>query len=844
MRQTYLLLLLGLFAYGIGLEAQSAPPTPPVLPALSENNSSTGLTIAQQASADKPFSVIGPAGALLGDRSGKYEVWIFPWKIFSGMRMTANMDGYPVPIDVNDHAAEIDVKPDHTTLMYSHANFTVRQTMMAPKQSADGTGVLIFYQIQAVRPMTLTFSFEPNMQRMWPAPSDGSVEPEWVKNSSGDSGGSGFYILHQNFPDHAAALAMPSAQPGILQPYQERAHTWPLQFVLRFDPAKDSATTFPLLITFANTKQAATKAALAESLLALDQGAMASVQANANYYREFTAQHASIETPDEHLNQAFSWAEVSVDQLRVESKPDRTEEAFAGGFVGSGDSARPGFGWFFGRDALWSLYAINSYGDLPGARGELEFLMHHQRADGKIMHEWSQTADLVEWKSVAYEFASADSTPLLQMVVNDYFKISGDEAFLRSHWKELMLAWTYETTHDSSDGIYNNSSGTGWVESWIPQPQQELYLAAVDEQASLAFANLAKTLGHTSEAEQATQRAARLRDVIEKEYYLPQTGFYAFSRNADGTTDNTATTYPSVAWWDGDYALEHTDKVLSRWASSEFSTDWGARSVGDQESVYDPISYHQGTVWPLFTGWLAVAEYRNNQPLAGYQSLMQNANLTWSQDLGSVTELLSGAFYQGLGRSDAHQLWSSAMVISPVLRGMFGLQWDVPHHTLGITPHLPADWAGATVHRLPFGKSTLDLTFARRGQELIVNVMGPASSDVLLHSESAGAKVEGHELHIPLPTVEAAFSEQLPKFGSATQQMKILHETISEQGLELTLSAPSSSHQTISLRENRAGLHLHSAEAQLGSSTNGLRDAEVVFPAGNGYVTKVVRISW
>jgi len=57
---------------------------------------------------------------------------------------------------------------------------------------------------------------------------------------------------------------------------------------------------------------------------------------------------------------------------------------------------------------------------------------------------------------------------------------------------------------------------------------------------------------------------------------------------------------------------------------------------------------------------------------------MQNADLTWSQDLGSVTELLSGRFFQPLGRSSAHQLWSSAMVISPVVRGLLGLTWDVP----------------------------------------------------------------------------------------------------------------------------------------------------------------------
>ena len=112
MRQIYLLLvLLGLggdLTDAIGSQVQPVPPTLAVLPVLPENDSAPGLTISQQTTADKPFSVIGPAGALLGDQSGKYEAWVFPWKIFSGMRMTVNMDDYPVPIDVNEHAAEID----------------------------------------------------------------------------------------------------------------------------------------------------------------------------------------------------------------------------------------------------------------------------------------------------------------------------------------------------------------------------------------------------------------------------------------------------------------------------------------------------------------------------------------------------------------------------------------------------------------------------------------------------------------------------------------------------------------------------------------------------------------
>ena len=80
---------------------------------------------------------------------------------------------------------------------------------------------------------------------------------------------------------------------------------------------------------------------------------------------------------------------------------------------------------------------------------------------------------------------------------------------------------------------------------------------------------------------------------------------------------------------------------------------------------------------------------------------MQNAGLTWAQDPGAVTELLSGQFFAPLGRSTSHQLWSSAMVISPVLRGLFGLEWDAAANKLTITPSLPAQWDKAALHHVP-----------------------------------------------------------------------------------------------------------------------------------------------
>jgi len=804
-----------------------------------EQSEGISLSISREAVPNKPFSVVGPRGALLGRQNGEFEAWIFPWKILSGMHIMANMEHYPVPIDVNRHAGWIDVKPERTTITYSHANFTVKQIMMAPQRSPEGTGILVLYKIEAVRPMTLTFSFDPVLQRMWPAESGDHPDSEWVPTE----GKSGFYILRDTFADHYAALAMPHSEPGILPPYQERAAIWPLQFVLHFDPQKDRNLLFPLLVTFADHTNAISKETAAKSLEALDNGVEATYPANQRYYRDFLSQHTKIETPDIDLNAAFSWAEVAIDQLRVETTDEK--QALTAGFVASGDAARPGFGWFFGRDALWTLYAVNSYGDFKTTREEIEFLLSRQRADGKIMHEWSQTAGLVDWKSLPYEYASSDATPLLQMAVDDYLKISGDRDFIRVHWDALVKAWQFETSHDSADGIYNNDEGSGWVESWVPSmPHQEIYLAALDEQANLAFSDIAQSTEHNELAEQAKQRAAAIGRTIEQEYYLPASGFYAFSHNANGSTDDTPTIFPSVAWWDGTFGLSQTDKMLARWASSEFSTDWGTRILSDQVSFYDPISYHQGTVWPLFTGWVSVAEYRTGHALSGYAHLMQNAELTWSQDLGSVTELLSGKFYQVLGRSTAHQLWSSAMVVSPILRGMFGLEWNATDNSLSVTPHLPADWKTASIRRVPLGRSNVDLNFARQGDELLVRVSGESANNVRLRSHATGARVIGNVLRIPLPAVEIAMKQELPHFGDETRQMKILSEQISERSLTLTLAAPALSRQTLLMRENIPNLKVQTRDAVIGAPIDGLRTLAIPFPSGEGYVTKSVTLVW
>ncbi len=796
------------------------------------------LKIVRTAIPSRPFTVVGPRGAILGQQDGSFEAWIFPWKIFSKMRITAEMQDYPVPIDVNEQAAVVEVQPDHTTITYSHANFTLREILFAPHNPPEGVGVVAFFHVEAIRPMTLTFQFTPEMKLMWPAPSDDRPSPEWVQTPTG-----GFYVLHLNFPDHAAAIELPGAEPGILAPYQERPKTYPLQFVLHFDPAHDRSRYFPLLFAVAENAVDSNSAALAGRLASLGRTWQSLYKETGAYYRDFLSEHLTIQTPDKEFDDAFSWAEVSIEQLKVQTGRSPRETALVAGFYPSGDSARPGFGWFFGRDSLWTLYAINSYGDFRMTRDELEFLMHRQNPEGKIIHEWSQTADLVDWKSLPYPFASADATPLFLMAANDYLQISGDVAFLKEHWDSFEKAWNFERSHDSDgDGIYENTEGTGWVESWFPKmPHQEIYLAALDQQASTAFAKIAKSTGHSQLADDARKRADHIAEQLEKEYFLPDAKFYAFSRNADGTLDVSPTIYPAVAAWDGTFTLTRGGEMLSRWASQEFSTDWGTRDLSPSVSFYDPISYHQGSVWPLFTGWVSLSEYRNGRSLSAYAHLMQNADLTWVQDLGAVTELLSGEFFQSFGRSTSHQLWSSAMVITPTLRGIFGLEWNAAENKLMVTPSLPAQWNEAKLLGVPLGATRVGVEIRRNGSTLSVRLTGGGSTPVHLGSRARGAKAENGELRIPLPAAEVGLAHGLPDAGAVTSQIKVLDQRESVRSLQLRLAAPSNSQQSLLLRLNDPKIRVQVEGAKPSANNSRL---DVQFPAGNGYVEKVVTLSW
>ena len=788
-----------------------------------------GPVLRQRVQAGQPFTVAGPRGVLVGQQQGILEAWILPAKLLSHLTIQANVQGYDVPIDLNSMAREIEVRPESTTITYSHIALTVRQTMFAPEDAADGTGAVVLFQVDALHPVDLTFRFTADMLEMWPEPNFGRPSAEWVPQ-----GASGLYLLHTDYPEFAGAVALPGATHGIMAPYQEPPEVYPLEFHLHVDPKTDRGLVYPLLMAVGRTKETATNAVLEEKLRELDDNLPAMYAAHVAHYREQEETLTSITTPDAALNADFGWAETSIGQLRAKADPSG-EIGLVAGYYASGDSARPGFGWFFGRDSLFTMYAVDSYGGFALTREELKFLMQRQRDDGKMMHEYSQTAAYVDWQSFPYEYAAADSTPLFLTAMLDYVRSSGDVSFLREHRDAVLKAWHFETTHDSDgDGVYDNAQGTGWVENWTPgMPQQEIYLALLDEQASTAMVQLGALLADDAVASEAKQRAAAVHATIEREYYRADTKTYDFSRNAGGVMDATATLFPSIAWWNGGAGLDHPAASLKAWASHEFATDWGSRDVAANDPIYDSMSYHQGSVWPLFTGWAAMAQYRAGHALAGYQSAMQNAELTDAQDIGAVTELLSGDFFVPFGRSTSHQLWSSAMVITPVMRGLFGIEVDGLNHTLTVTPQLPADWGEAEVSRLHVGESVVKLSYKREGAAMVVRI--EQVSGAAVHFAGAG----GDMLRVPLPAVEVSVGHGLPLPGARTAQMKVLDETMDAHSLRLELEGMGGSESLLQVRRNGSAVHLRVEGADLQVDT-----LHVHFPAGSGYVQQTVTLRW
>jgi glycogen debranching enzyme len=639
--------------------------------------------------------IVGTRAGLFGNEAGRFEAWVYPLKIFREFHLTFHVGDRALPAE--SLARTLTVHPESASILYAGDSFRVRETLCVPVNEA---GAIIMLDVETEQPLEVEAGFIGDFQLEWPAALGGTYV-NWDEKQRAVAFG-------EEARNYAALVGSPTAADAHLA-YQTN-YSSSEENSVRLGVTQKGKETKVLVIAASVTGRADAEKTYQHLLTSYAN----SVLTSSDYYRAYLDKTVSLELPDAGLQQAYDWARISTIQGLVNNP--YLGAGLVAGYRTSGVGQRPGFAWFFGRDSLWTSFALNAEGDYSTTRAALDFISKYQREDGKVPHEISQSASLVPWfKDYPYAYVSADATPLFIIAMNDYAVQSGDVTFARGKWDNVWRAYQFmHSTYDAQGFAQNAGVGHGWVEGGPLLPvKNEYYQAGLAVEALRALSNLARLVDKEDVSKQLAAEFERSEPALDQAFWSPQLKAYAFALKPDNQRADEASVLTTVPMWFGLSDADHADQTVTQLAAEDHETDWGMRIISQHSKVYDGSGYHYGSVWPLFTGWASVAEYRYHRAFPAYFNLRANALLGADGALGHFTEVLSGDYYQSFSTSSPHQIWSAAMVISPILRGMFGLQTDTEKHQITLAPHVPSDWMSFAIRSVRVGDAGVDFQYRK-----------------------------------------------------------------------------------------------------------------------------------
>ena len=765
----------------------------------------TSLQLSRPVRSWEFLPVVGTRAGIFGTEAGHFEAWVYPLKVFRDFRVIFHTEGRALPAETLTRT--IIVRPESCTLVYSSDTFQVLETLFVPVRES---GAVISFEIHTAQPLEIETAFQRDFQLEWPAALGGTYL-QW------DPGLRAFYFGEEQ-KKYAALVGSPSAVLG----HEEYATNYSsaLASSVLLGPSARGYDTKRLII--AGSVQGRQDAEQTYRRLSSSYSDL--LRESANYYVDYLDSTLQLHLPDAQLQEAYDWARVSIAQGVVTNPYLGT--SLVAGYRTSGEGQRPGFAWFFGRDALWTDLALDADGDFTTARTALDFLSKYQRSDGKIPHEISQSASLVPWfTAFPYGYASADATPLFIITVNDYVMQSGDVKFARDKWDNLWRAYQFlRSTYDSHNLPQNFGFGHGWVEGGPLLPvKTELYQSGLGVEALKALANLARLTGKDDVGNELEQQFNRAKPVLNEMFWSPQNRLFSFAIDTNDKLVDVPTVLATVPMWFGLLDESKAESTLNVLSDFDHETDWGMRIISSQDRNYNPGGYHFGSVWPLFTGWASVGEYRYHRALPAYSNLRANALLATSGSLGHVTEVLSGDYFEPLSTSSPHQIWSAAMVVSSLLRGMLGLEGDALSHVVTLAPHVPYNWSNFSFERAGAADCGIRAYYQRTVDAITLRIQRSGTQPCTLRfspSIAHGAKVVRAELNnrpvafhvetnsidqhvtvaVPIASGSSTltihllhdfglfFDSQLPNLGSSSQGLRFISESWSSQSLNVELS--------------------------------------------------------
>jgi glycogen debranching enzyme len=428
--------------------------------------------------------------------------------------------------------------------------------------------------------------------------------------------------------------------------------------------------------------------------------------------------------------------------------------------MGTGPYPFAGVPWYsttFGRDGI--LTALEYlWVDPAMARGVLAFLAETQSTGfdaerdaepGKILHE-ARLSEMARTREIPFGryYGTVDATPLFLVLAGAYWRRTGDDALVRKLWPNLLAALQWIDRHGDPDGDsfveYARKSADGltqqgWKDSHDSVFHRDGRLAdapiALCEvqgyvyQGKQALAEMARAFGEGELAARLAHEAQDLKVRFQSAFWSEELGAYALALDGAKRRCDVLASNMGHCLWSGIASDAHAQRISDLLLSPAFFSGWGVRTIAEGEARYNPMSYHNGSIWPHDNALAAMglARYGRTEDAMRLLAAMFESSLHF--DLHRLPELFCGFPRRHEAGPTLYpvacspQAWAAAAPFA-VLQACLGLELEGATRDVCLrTPRLPAfvDWL--RIERLGLPGATCDLLLTRHERSVGVEVL-------------------------------------------------------------------------------------------------------------------------
>jgi glycogen debranching enzyme len=414
----------------------------------------------------------------------------------------------------------------------------------------------------------------------------------------------------------------------------------------------------------------------------------------------------------------------------------------------------PWFNTVFGRDGI--ITALECLWIDPSlARGTLAFLAHHQAKDinpeqdaqpGKIIHE-IRKGEMAATGEIPFSkyYGSVDATPLFVILASKYYERTGDIEFIKGIWKNILMAisWIDEYGDIDKDGFVeylpseNGLTNKGWKDSEdsVFYENGELAkppIALVEIQgyvykAKREGAKLARVLGEKELALKWEKESEKLKELIEEKFWDEELGCFVIALDGDKKPCRVRTSNAGHLLFSKAISKAKAKKLADLFFEKHFFSGWGIRTLSSLEVRYNPLSYHNGSVWPHDNALIAFgfSLYGLKDEASKILKALFEASTFFK--LHRIPELFCG-FEKRANEGPTHypvachpQAWSAGAVFL-ILQGCLGLSFE-ENEIYFKHPVLPRFIDELWIKNLTVKRGKVDLYLKRYGEDVVVNVV-------------------------------------------------------------------------------------------------------------------------